>query len=233
MKIKITFITILLFLVSSNANAYLVGRLAATEGGTDYQAYYDTEADLTWLTDANYAQTSGYSTTGAMSWAESIDWVKDLDIAGVSGWRLSETIDINNDGCNFSYDGTDCGYNVDTTTGELANLYYNVLGNLSFFDTSGRGFQSGYGLTNTGPFINVLEFSYWTATETGTFNRAAWSFNMSGGHQNTGSKLGSGWTWAVHDGDVSAVPVPAAAWLFFSGLICLLGLARSDSYHTI
>ncbi|MFK5950219.1 MAG: hypothetical protein QM500_15750 [Methylococcales bacterium] len=42
-------------LVPTIGNAALVGRLAATEGGTDYQAYYDTETDLTWLADANAA----------------------------------------------------------------------------------------------------------------------------------------------------------------------------------
>jgi len=43
---------------------------------------------------------------------------------------------------------------------------------------------------------------------------------------------GSAWVFlfyyalAVRPGDVSAVPVPAAVWLFGSGLMGLLGLAR-------
>ena len=53
-----------LAVVSFSADAAVVGRLAATPGGTDYQAYYDTEANLTWLADANYAQTSGYDADG-------------------------------------------------------------------------------------------------------------------------------------------------------------------------
>ena len=40
--------------LSTSVNAALVGRLAATPGGTDYQAYYDDVADLTWLADANH-----------------------------------------------------------------------------------------------------------------------------------------------------------------------------------
>jgi hypothetical protein len=32
-------------------------------------------------------------------------------------------------------------------------------------------------------------------------------------------------TWAVRPGDVSAVPVPAAVWLFGSGILSLIGLA--------
>ena len=37
---------------------------------------------------------------------------------------------------------------------------------------------------------------------------------------------GDGFAWAVADGDIGAVPVPAAVWLFGSGLIGLVGLAR-------
>ena len=39
-------------------------------------------------------------------------------------------------------------------------------------------------------------------------------------------KVLSSYSWAVHAGNVGAVPVPAAVWLFGSGLIELLGLAR-------
>ena len=44
----------------------------------------------------------------------------------------------------------------------------------------------------------------------------------------TGSEMGHLFNvaWAVHSGDVSAVPIPGAVWLFGSGLIGLLGLAR-------
>ena len=37
-----------LAVISFSADAAFVGRLATTPGGTDYQAYYDTESDLTW-----------------------------------------------------------------------------------------------------------------------------------------------------------------------------------------
>jgi hypothetical protein len=32
--------------------------------------------------------------------------------------------------------------------------------------------------------------------------------------------------WAVHDGDIGAVPIPAALWLFGSGLLGLVGMAK-------
>lgn len=64
--------------VSFSANAALVSRL----GGL---AYYDTEADLTWLADANYAMTSGYDADGLMNWANANAWAAGLDVEGVTG----------------------------------------------------------------------------------------------------------------------------------------------------
>jgi hypothetical protein len=46
-------------------------------------------------------------------------------------------MDVGNDGCNFDYVGTDCGYNVDTSKSELASMFYDTLGNLGYSDTSG------------------------------------------------------------------------------------------------
>ena len=46
---------IILLLVFLSANAAFEGRLPATPGGTDYQAYYDDQLDITWLSDANAA----------------------------------------------------------------------------------------------------------------------------------------------------------------------------------
>jgi hypothetical protein len=34
------------------------------------------------------------------------------------------------------------------------------------------------------------------------------------------------YAWAVHEGNIGAVPIPAAVWLFGSGLIGLIGAAR-------
>jgi len=62
--LKIAIITSALVL-STSANSALLGRLALTEGGVDYQAYYDDEADLTWLADANYAATQYTNSGGA------------------------------------------------------------------------------------------------------------------------------------------------------------------------
>ena len=43
-----------LTVVSFGADAALVGRLATPPGGTAYQAYYDTEAGITWSANTKY-----------------------------------------------------------------------------------------------------------------------------------------------------------------------------------
>lgn len=188
-----------------------------------FEAYYDTALNITWLANANYAGTT-------MNWATANTWAANLNPygSGITGWRLPTIMDTGTSGCNFAYSGTDCGYNVDTATSEMAHMFYNTLGNLSYYDTSGSGPQAGWGLTNTGPFANVQSGGYWSATEYAPATSGAWLFGFNDGGQGSGIKTGNGYAWAVHAGDVgaSAVPVPAAAWLFGSGLLGLVGVSR-------
>jgi len=212
-------------MASTSVNAALIERL----GGL---AYYDDVADLTWLADANYAQTSGYDADGdgRMTWQAANDWAAQLTVGGVSGWRLANTVDVGNDGATLinPYQGIDYAYNI-TTHSELSNMFYNVLGNTAYYDTSGTvtGCTApDYCLTNTGPFSNVQPYLYWSATEYAPNTNSAWKFGMDVGYQDSSSKTYSLNAWAVQSGDVSAVPVPAAVWLFGSGLIGLVGFAR-------
>lgn len=209
---------------SVNLNAALLERL----GGL---AYYDDVADLTWLTDASAGAASiyddgGLTIDGRMSWGNAMDWAASLNVAGVTGWRLPTTIDVGNDGYTYPNvnQGVDAGMNI-TTHSELSNMFYNVLGNLARYDINGNH-QPGYGLTNTGPFVNLFGGNYWSETDYIPNANAAWQFNTNTGYQNAavkGSLLGA---WAVHSGDVSAVPIPSTIWLFGSGLIGLVGFAR-------
>ncbi len=230
--------------LSTSANADLVGRLAATPGGTDYQAYYNDEANLTWLADANYAATQYANSRGAegtangvMAWDQAMAWAANLVVDGVGGWRLPNTVDVGNDGRTYTsvYQGVDFGYNI-TAASELSNMFYNVLGNTASLDingvTTGCGFSAAgpdYCLTNTGPFSNIQVFNYWSGTEYAPNTKYVWQFNMLRGYQDSGGK-GGAWinifSWAVQTGDVSAVPVPAAVWLFGSGLVGLIAVAR-------
>ena len=212
-----------LAVVSFSANAALESRL----GGL---AYYDPVADLTWLADANYAMTSGYDADGLMNWADANAWAAGLDVAGVTGWRLPGTIDVGNDGASYTnkFQGVDYGYNI-TTPSELSSMLYNVLGNPGYYDTSGvaTGCAAPNNcLTNTGPFSNVQSDFYWSTTAYAPNANLAWFFNMGNGYQAIGGKRSRLYAWAVQSGDVSVVPVPAAVWLFGSGLTGLIGVAR-------
>lgn len=208
----------------------LDGNLATIE------AYYDTILDITWLANANAGIGSSYDTEdtyadGAMPWANAMAWATSLDFDGdglSDGWRLPNSVDVGNDGCSYNtsvFDGVDCGYNL-TAHSEMSHMYYVTLGNKAHYDLSGNP-QFPSGLTNTGPFSNLQPFYYWSATE---YPDAlfAWNFDFDWGGTEPTSKLFSTFAWAVYDGDVavSAVPVPAAVWLFSGGLLGLIGLAR-------
>ena len=188
------------------------------------EAYYDTVLNITWLADADIV--------GAKSWSDANTWATGLNPygSGIMGWRLPMMIDIDNDGCNWAYGGTDCGYNVLTgINSEMGSLYYDTLGNLGAFDTAGNS-QTDSGLSNTGPFENMYAgVVYWFGVEDGNYNGYAWNFSFAGGLQDTSDKnFPPLYAWAVHDGDVGAalVPLPMATWLFGSGLLGLIGIAR-------
>jgi hypothetical protein len=202
----------------------LDGNLATVE------AYYDTTQNITWLADANYAQTTGYDADGQMTWNNATTWVTQLNIGGVTGWRLPTTVDVGNDGeteANF-YQGIDYGFNI-TTHSEMSHLFYVTLGDLAYYDTSGGGPFPDRGLTNSGPFAIDSSFAYWSATRfTQTPGRGWWTFNFFSGFQSSDSGLFENQAWAVHSGDVGvpAVPVPAAVWLLLSGIASLAGLSK-------
>jgi len=216
-----------LLLLPLTSHAALVGRLAATEGGTDYQAYYDDVADLTWLTDANYARTTDYANGGQMQWDDAMDWVSGLNISGVTGWRLPETLQPDAS-CSGFFSDTNTSYGYNCLGSEMGNMFFNVLGGAegtSIVDTH----NSNYDL-----FTNIqtsLFAQYWSSTEYVPDNNGttAWYFNFENSHQFRDYKVDRGFAWAVQSGDVSAVPVSAAVWLFGSGLIGLVGFARRKS----
>lgn len=150
---------------------------------------------------------------GAMAWVE---WLGSIGYAGANDWRLPAIIDTDAPGCDFAYVGTDCGYNVDTATGELAHLWYDTLDNIAECDTSGKCPQPGWGLTNTGPFGSSLQYAYWPGTEHQGF---AWFFRADKGFQNMLPKGGFMHGWAVRPGQIGAseAPLPGTAVLLALG----------------
>ena len=77
--------------------------------------------------------------------------------------------------------------------------------------------------------VLVQSRNYWSATEYAPNPVSAWVFNMKFGSQTISSKTTfSQSAWAVQSGDI--VPIPATVWLFGSGLIGLIGLARRKTH---
>ncbi|MFM8333253.1 MAG: DUF1566 domain-containing protein [Candidatus Methylumidiphilus sp.] len=186
---------------------------------------YDTNLNITWLQDANYAQTSGYDADGLMDWNTAMTWAANLVYGGYDDWRLPTVSPIN--GTSFQYGfsnngSTDAGYGNTSPASELAYMYYVNLGNLGYCTPNGGGSggcvaQPGWGLTNVGPFTNLQSSVYWSGTEFAPFPYA-WDFNTGVGNPNLDYKNNAFYGWAVRSGDVAAVPLPAAVWLFGSAL---------------
>jgi hypothetical protein len=221
-------------LASGTAHAELQGRNMGANFKS-FEAYYDTVLDVTWLADANYAQTSGYDADGEMTWSEANAWAANLSFYNpltkqtYNNWRLPTTTDMGAAGCtNLSnpFSGTDCGYNVDPASSEMAYLYFVTLGNQSYFTTTGEqnsayvgdGAIPGGTPGNVGPFTNFQSSTYWSGTEYAPLPSHAWVFGASFGFQDPKEKTTSLYAWAVSPGDIAAVPEAQTYALMLAGL---------------
>ena len=153
---------------------------------------YDTDTQLTWLKDANYAKTSGYDADGLMTWDATITWVESLNaasgFAGFTDWRLPTT----------TQPDASCSYQEDPGGGlpiqgftyncssEMAHLYYAELGN-----------PAGGILSNVGPFTNLQGYLYWSETPYVLNPNAKWTFHFYTGYQ----------YWFLHDVFINATAV--------------------------
>jgi hypothetical protein len=205
---------------------------------------YDPNLKITWLRDWNYAWTSGYAQinqggagatqvnpNGRMGWIAAQTWASSLSFLGHTGWRLPQVVDTGSFGCDFAYSGTDCGYNVQTRSGttvysEMATLWYEELGNKAVRDTAGN-VQSGWGLRNSGPFLNMPSDFVWSGTSVDDPFYAAFFFSPNFGSQLLVSKIDAIFAVAVLDGDIASFNVPAPGTIALLSLgLAAIGAAR-------
>jgi len=213
-------------LFSSSSHAVLVSIL----GG---QAVYDDDLDISWVENAQLAasNTFGLATDvslgthpgdisgvegiinadGTMNWTGALFWIDAMNAAnylGFNNWRLPSA-DVNGD-----------GVILDCTGGGIPGCKDNEMGFLYH--------DEGITASGPGPFSNIQHSvaspDYWSGTEFNTTGAYIFRFDL--GLQNAFGKAFTFNAWAVHDGDISAVPAPAAVWLFGSGLLGLVGIAR-------
>jgi hypothetical protein len=183
-------LAILIFVISQNSQAKLI----IYDSGPGL--VYDTENDITWLMNANYAQTIGYddmlygnNTGGRLTWHDAVEWVSNLTIYDAknnivwSDFRLP------------AYDGTYGSNYYGTYEGsEFYNLYYSILGNTN---------DEIEGMENQGPFINIVEQAYWTGVAHPENADYANIFTMNWGDHAFNNKLDKNYVWPVMDGDVA------------------------------
>lgn len=213
---------------------------------------YDTDLNITWVADANLFKTQSdanpnlvneiiaavpvvYHTINGsiaqhnvgpgdfaldfqsagdvrMNWYGATAWAQNLVYGGYSDWRLP-TAAI-------------CGdFSCASAEGELGHLFYQELGG-----TTGSSILTGNPI-ELAKFSNIPSAYpdvYWETEFPPAAFDFAWSFNFRGYTNADGKQIGYNKAWAVRTGDVAAVPLPAAVWLFGSALtgLTLLGARR-------
>lgn len=170
---------------------------------------YDTDLNVTWLVDANYARTSGHADTlygpgsdGRMTWNQAEAWVANLVYhdplrnIDLKGWRLPTTLQPDQT-CSVQFGKDSFGYNC--TGSELGHLFYKELGGKTA-TSIGAVHNGSYSL-----FAQAPASLYWSGTEYAPDASRAWGFIFDSGSLLIGGKGNRMYVLPVRPGDVGIV----------------------------
>jgi hypothetical protein len=194
---------------------------------------YDVDRDLTWIANANLAASDTFglaygislgihplaetvnplqgviNANGSMNWPGALIWIDAMNASnylGYSDWRLPTA---------RSPDGGSPGGFENLS--DMGHLVYEELD----LDNGGN--------SNLALFSNLQRASYWTGTTAFPAIDQAGHFSVQQGTMNVTFKSANLFAFAVRDGNVSPVPLPAGVWLLFSGLSALGVAVRRQS----
>ena len=172
--------------------------LVASEDG---DAVYDTVNDVTWLANANLAQTksfgvSGINPDGSMSWTTAQEWIAAMNAANYLGsrhWSLP-TAKLPDDTCSQMPKAAAFGY--DCVGSQMGYLYYHELGGVKG-STIQLQHDASYRLFN-----NFQPYLYWSSTLWTHVPNSAFSFSFGNGFQGTNVFVNAMYAMAVAPGKV-------------------------------
>jgi hypothetical protein len=199
----------------SGGAAAFVSAVIADSGGVIHDTPNSFDPSGTYTLSAADFNTS----TGTVDYWGALAWVSYLDATnygGSSQWALPTTVDSNS---SAGLPNGGAG-NPAQSSSQLAQLFYGGLGQVANSSIT-TTHNANYSL-----FSNVLGTVYWSGTEYSANPIQAWGFSTVSGDQSYIGKRNDIYALAVAPGQVSAVPLPGAAFLLGSGLLGLVGVAR-------
>lgn len=171
------------------------------------------------LTSSDFDATTGKMTWwGAMAWTQDLEYHDTVRNITLTGWQLPTVGPINGSAFNvndLTFNGTtDRGYGITSPQSQMSYMYYVNLGNLGACSSQGECPRpgGGWGVSNSGPFSNIQNWYYHSATSGGwtgariSENDGDFQFFFYAGDQSISYKSYLEYAWAVRPGDVAAVP---------------------------
>lgn len=203
--------------VISVSHADLVTIGTATYEGSSYNLIYDADAPMGSIVWLDY-------TNGPSTWFGQINWASELNTA-ITSYNIYPAYTVTwNGSWRLPSAGANPQGGYDQTTSELGHLYYEELGLKNFED---RGFVPvSNDELNALNFGNLIASNYWYSTEDIDYPDKAWLFNTIYGGQGTYVKTAAFYALAVHNAQVSTVPIPGAIWLLGSGLLGFVAVRK-------